>query len=274
MVVGGDELDRAAHVGGRAIDRQQRRDEPLEQQAGRGRVAVVDLVAHVQRLRHDRPQLDAAERAHRGLQHLEQLGAHPAQAVEHVGAVGAEAQHLAEALVEVAVGAVAGRRVLDDEQRHRRADDPGHRADRAVVVAGLERDLAAGGEHGALARAWRPSPRRRSRPRSRPAPARTCPPTRSAGRRAGCAARRERRDRVAGEQDVDEHGLRLEVAARARWRWPPRSARRRASGRGAGPRPRRRGTAAARRAARRCRRPRGCCRRSSAARRWRRSDPG
>ena len=54
--------------------------------------------------------------------------------------VGAEAQHLAEPLVEVAVGAVAARRVLDDPHRHRRADDAGHRPDRAMMVAGLERD--------------------------------------------------------------------------------------------------------------------------------------
>ena len=64
----------------------------------------------------------------------------------HLVAVGAVAQHLAEALVERGEGAVAEGRVLDDPDRHRGGDDAGHRADGRVVVAGRERDRARGGQ--------------------------------------------------------------------------------------------------------------------------------
>ena len=62
------------------------------------------------------------------------------------GAVGAEAQHLAQPLVEGGEG-VPRRRpgVVDDlPDRHRRGDDAGHRADGPVVVARLDGDLARG----------------------------------------------------------------------------------------------------------------------------------
>ena len=52
-----------------------------------------------------------------------------------------------------------GRRVLDDDHRHRRRDDPGHRPDGAVVVAGRERDLAGARPSARPPRACRPSPR-------------------------------------------------------------------------------------------------------------------
>ena len=57
--------------------------------------------------------------------------AHPAQPVEHLGGVGAVAQDLAEPLVERAVGAGAGRGVLEHEHPHARRDHAGHRADGA-----------------------------------------------------------------------------------------------------------------------------------------------
>ena len=68
---------------------------------------------------------------------------HPAQAIEHLGGVGAVAQHLAVPLVEVGEGAPAVVVLGDPRPRrpHRRRDDAGHRADGGVVVAGLEGDL-------------------------------------------------------------------------------------------------------------------------------------
>ena len=56
--------------------------------------------------------------------------AHPAQPVEHLGAVRAVAQHLAQALVERAVGGAAVLGVAYHEHPHRRADHARHRADR------------------------------------------------------------------------------------------------------------------------------------------------
>ena len=79
--------------------------------------------------------------AHRDLHRGEEFGAEPAQPFEDVGRIGAEAQHLAEALVEIAVGAVAAVGVLHHPDRHRRADDAGHRPDGAVLVARFEGDL-------------------------------------------------------------------------------------------------------------------------------------
>ncbi len=64
---------------------------------------------------------------------------HPAQLGDHLRAVGAVAQHLAVALVEVAEGAVAAGHVLDHVDQHRRRGDAGHGTDRVVLVAGLQR---------------------------------------------------------------------------------------------------------------------------------------
>ena len=64
--------------------------------------------------------------------------------VEHLGGVGAVAQHLAEPLVERAVR--AARRSRGSSRTHihmRRRDDAGHRADGAAVVARLEADRRA-----------------------------------------------------------------------------------------------------------------------------------
>src|SRR6185437_7425300 len=80
-----------------------------------------------------------------------------AQPIDDLGAVRAEAQHLAKTLVEGAVRAVAGGRVLDDEKRHRRTDDAGHRSDGAVVVTRLERDRAGIDETRRGFDRWRPT---------------------------------------------------------------------------------------------------------------------
>ena len=142
MIVAGDEGDGSVATSSRlAFDFEHRRHEPPEQQGGRRGVAVVHLVAHVQRLRHQRLELDPADLRQRHLRAVsrETLAIH-FKRVDHLGAVGAEAQHLAEPLVEIAESQTPARRLAHDPYRHRRADDARHRADRAMMVAGLERE--------------------------------------------------------------------------------------------------------------------------------------
>ena len=103
----------------------------------------MDFVAHVQRLRDQRFELDAAGFREDCVEHAVQRGCDPSQAIDDVGTIGAEAQHLAEPFIQVAEGAVAGRAIADNPHRHRRADDAGHRADRAMMVAGRESNVAA-----------------------------------------------------------------------------------------------------------------------------------
>ena len=61
------------------------------------------------------------------------------------------------------IGAVAAIGVLDHPDRHRRADDAGHRPDGAVLVARFERDGAGPRPASRRPRASRPSPRTGSR---------------------------------------------------------------------------------------------------------------
>ena len=111
---------------------------------------------------------------------------HPAQPLEHLGAVRAVAQHLAEALVERAVGAPAGGRVLEHEHPHRGRDHPGHRADGAAVVAGLQGDRVAPlEERDGVLRVVDETLERGGAHQRAAQRAGGAPPTRSAGRRAG-----------------------------------------------------------------------------------------
>ena len=144
--------------------------------------------------------------AYRGLQQRPEHVAHPVQPLDHLGPVGAVAQHLAEALVQRAARRAAVHRVAQHEDPHRRADHAGHRADGAVVVARLERDAVAGGERrlGGLG-VSAPGPRRASRRSARRAAARTRGPSRSAARRAGTGRARRPSASDAGTY-VDELG--------------------------------------------------------------------
>ena len=92
--------------------------------------------------------------------------AHPAQPVDHLGAVGAVAQHLAEALVERAPRPCRRGPSSRSSNTHIDGrDDAGHRPDRAAVVARLERDAVAAGE-----RSPRPPPRSSASPSNSIAP--------------------------------------------------------------------------------------------------------
>ena len=151
-----------------------RRRQVAQQHQGAGAVAVVGLVAHLQHLGEDAGDVDRAGRPHRGPQQRAEDVGHPAQPGDHLGRVGAVPQHLAEALVERAVGTPAGGRVLEHEHPHVRRGDPGHRADRGAVVARLERDVGAGLEQrdGVLGVVDQPLEARR-RPSARRASGRT-----------------------------------------------------------------------------------------------------
>ena len=127
----------AVELGGEQGER-----ETLEQEAGGGGVAVVQFIAHVQRLRHERLEVGIRQTAHRNLHRGEEFRAEPAQSFDDFGRVGAEAQHLAESLVQIAIGAVAAVGILHHPDRHRWADDARHRTDGRVFVARFERDAA------------------------------------------------------------------------------------------------------------------------------------
>ena len=121
------------------------------------------LIAHLQRLRGDGLEVDAAQRAGDDRERRAQHVAHPRQTAQHVLAVRAKAQRLAQTLVEIAEGAIAAVGILNDQHRHRCRDHPGHGAHCVEVMARRELDgsllahLACGGivwgkplkEHGA-----------------------------------------------------------------------------------------------------------------------------
>ena len=81
----------------------------VEQRRG-GEVALVHLVAHAQRLGHERAEIETAGLAKAGAQQRAGLGGEPAQPRHHAVVVGAEAQHPAQALVDGGVRAVAAAR--------------------------------------------------------------------------------------------------------------------------------------------------------------------
>ena len=191
MVVAGDEARDGGDVGRRLVELDQRGQQLAQQQRRAGAVAVVALVAHLQRLGGHRAQVDrlAEPLAARRANTRASTSRIQRQALEHLGVVGAVAQHLAEPLVERAERAVAVRGVLDDAHRHRRAHDAGHRPDRAALVARAELELAGGGHALGVLVVARRAPRRRRRRRSRRAAGRTCRPTRSAARRAAACGR-------------------------------------------------------------------------------------
>ena len=111
--------------------------EVAQQHERAGPVAVVRLVAHLDHLapgsRSRRPAACARTAACSSGPSTSPI---QRSRVEHVGRVRAVAQHLAQALVERAVGLPPGRGVVEDEHPHRRRHHARHRPDGAVVVAG------------------------------------------------------------------------------------------------------------------------------------------
>ena len=134
-----------------------------------------------------RLQRYAADLPQRPPQGRPQHVAQPGEPRQHLGIVAAEAHHLAEALVDGAVGAVAERAVLDHQQR---LADRGHA--RSSARRRRSDGWAGSGTHRPQPsprppRGPSPSPRTRQCPSRRRASGRTCAPRRSAARHAGCA---------------------------------------------------------------------------------------
>ena len=154
-----------------------------------------------------------------GLQQRAENVAQPAQPGEHVGPVGAVAEHLAEPLVERAERTPAAGGVLEDPQPHRRRDHPGHRPDRGAVVARLERDRRCRPRTAPRRpRGRRRAPPARRPPSARPAAARTPGPL---DRRAGVQELPLLRARAARRPAPRRPGSRSPRAPRpapARWR--------------------------------------------------------
>ena len=87
MIVAGDEGDGGRHIfADLRCERSIAGDQPAQQQRGCGGVAVVNLVAHVQSLRDQRLQLDAADFREGCIECAVQRGRHPRQAIDDLGA--------------------------------------------------------------------------------------------------------------------------------------------------------------------------------------------
>ena len=132
LAVAGDERGDARVVG----------RERFERERGAGLGAVVGLVALQQRQPLQLDQIERAAVAQRAAQRGREDVAHPGQALEHLGPVGAVAQHLPGALVERAPRRAPGRLVAGEQDRHAAGDHAGHRPDAAGVVVGRQRQLA------------------------------------------------------------------------------------------------------------------------------------
>ncbi len=188
MVIGAQELEDRDGLGGFRGPYESRGDGPGEQR-GRGDVAVVGLVAHLERLAGQAAQVDRSTLADRDREGRSDHLGEPAQPLEDRGVVGAEPEDLAESLVERRVGACPGRHVLDHDHRHRRADDPGHRADRAVVVARREFDVTGLDQRQGVVRRRGPTLEQDRPGDRRPSPVRTSGPTRWAAPSGGSGDR-------------------------------------------------------------------------------------
>ena len=129
MVVPVDEPQRGGQISGREVDLDQIGDDLADEQRGPGTVAVVTIVAHLQRLGEDRGEVHGPVLAQGRCEHRGEDPLHPSEPLDHLRAVGAEPQDLAESLVERDVGGGVVDVVVHHEHRHRRAHHSGHRSD-------------------------------------------------------------------------------------------------------------------------------------------------
>jgi hypothetical protein len=135
----------------------QARRDLAQEEAGAADVALVHLVAHREAAGDNPLEGEAVALPERRRQRRPEGLRHPAQASQHLAVIAAEAHHLAEALVEGRVGAVAEGSILDHHHRHGTGDQPGHRADGVEVVIGPERQAPRGGEGSGLFEVRRPA---------------------------------------------------------------------------------------------------------------------
>ena len=146
VVAAGDKLEHFTLLRHRIARLDQPRRQRLNKQRGARVVAVVALVAHVQRLGQHQAQVDFADNLHRVAQHRAEHVAHPVQALDHALVVSPHAQDLRHLLAEVGEGAVAVGFVLNDVHKHRRGGDARHRAHAVMLVARRERNISGGGD--------------------------------------------------------------------------------------------------------------------------------
>ena len=115
-----------------------------EQQGGARLIPVVALVAHLEDLGDHGLDVDLPDPLHGCPQHRIQAGSQPVQPVDDLLVAGAEAQHLAQALVKGTIGFVAKGLVLHPPYRHGIGHHARHGAYRVMMVAGVEGDLPGG----------------------------------------------------------------------------------------------------------------------------------
>ena len=159
--------------------------------------------------------------AHRRLQQRAEHVGHPAQPLDHLGPVGAVAQHLAEALVQRAPGGAAVHRVAQLEHPHRRARSrrPSGPTARWWWHGSSGDPVAAGERRARPPPPWRPAPRTAVAPISAPrsGPGRAVPADRRPGVQELAAGQAER---LRGRPDVDQLGAGREHPLDRRARWP------------------------------------------------------
>ena len=101
-----------------AVD--QRRGQLTQQQRGRRPVAVVSIVAHLECLADDGPQVDRPPLLQGFGQDRSEDVLDPPEPIDDLRCKRPVAEHLAESLVERGVGDPVSVGVLDDRDRHRR----------------------------------------------------------------------------------------------------------------------------------------------------------
>ncbi len=102
------------------------------------------LVTHRQTSRDDVLERDAAAVRERGSERRCERAGDPAQPVEHLAIVAAEAHDPAQAFVDRAVRTIPERAVLDDQHRLARRRHARHRPHGAEMVVGMEREATRG----------------------------------------------------------------------------------------------------------------------------------
>ena len=122
-----------------------------------GDVSLVHLVAHAERLGHEGAEIDASAGLDGRAEEGASLALDPAQPLDDARVIGAEAQDLAEPLVDGGEGAAAGPPLLDEEDGHGGRDHARHGACRPRRVAWRDLHLALDEEVEGLGIVGRPS---------------------------------------------------------------------------------------------------------------------
>src|SRR5205085_12446795 len=115
MTIAGHEREDAFTLGGYEIERRHVWRQHPDQQRRRRAISVVAFVAHLECLRDQRPEIDAARATDRIAEPRTERVTKPSKTFDDFRSVRAVSQDLAEAFVERRVRAVAVRSVRDDD---------------------------------------------------------------------------------------------------------------------------------------------------------------